>query len=178
MGGSLGTVPVKGKEGNRIEQRERSSCNAGWAALADTTGSSRLEWWSELFCTGQKWPVFLISASTVIVCGCPWDDLTLGKVAFCTQGNPWRDWQLGYVCWQHSPQLSNKCSLKRDLDGPSSCPPYHIPTILIYNDSSCFPTYQAMLCIYPSPPSLPSLSPCHLNWGKINWTNYSRSTPW
>lgn len=36
---------------------------------------------------GKNDQVF-ISSSTIIVCGCPWDDLTLGKVAFCTQDNP------------------------------------------------------------------------------------------
>lgn len=80
MGGSLGPFPMEGKKGSRFEQRRESSCDAGWAASGDPTESSRLDWRSELSHTGPKWPDIYISASTVIGCGCPWEDWTFGGV--------------------------------------------------------------------------------------------------
>lgn len=162
----IGFFPVKGKkEGNRKEQREGSSCNASWAASADTTGSSRLEGGQNCPAMGKDNQVF-ISASTVIVCGCPWDDLTLSKVAFYTKAilEATGSWNMSAGSTLHSLATS---ALWRWIcvDHPHD---HHI-TFLPYwciMIALALGFLRANNVMHLSISLLPSLFPWHLSWGK------------
>lgn len=120
MGEFLGPVPVKGKEGSRIEQREEAGCDAGQAASDDLTWSSGLDWCPELWVKMARplYPMTLPQQSLDMpILGRTWSWARwLSAAEEILEGaGSW-----GLSSWS----LAARTLLKRNVDGPSPYPPY------------------------------------------------------
>lgn len=52
----------------------------------------------------------------------PWKGMALVEEGLCHCGKPWRSWQLGVLCWQHSQQLGQQFLSWRGFGHTSPCP--------------------------------------------------------